>query len=922
MVDRRHFLALTASGPYALASSGAHGMSGPDALQSVALTLGAGLAADPTAVLLAQRTAISLSRASTKEAEALMRHLPAFVHTFNSATSQREQIWALKEGFALDVGLSKAVSEATSRGLLVPSSERFVEIIKPNVASFMQEASAEFHKVFNRQGAPLLKGQVFRGVKTAMGLRLEATAPALLGELLRQAGIPPGGPTQLIQGLALGANGAADGLKSFQSSVTLRAGQEVIRANERLKKAMAAPKSLAAREAASLDSQMQSLRGGASILFAALNMFGPQAGPVKDAINSAVNFAQCAVQIYKAVSLVAGAATGLGMLTAVSGLLNGAGGIGAFGGGDSGEAQAQERHKQVMAAISELRSTMVSEFSRVNAKLDYAIRQLDEVLNQLAQMRGEVRLILDRVAEADRRTEAMMLRSSLQIFRLQRNATQLDLENCKAPVALGLLSAERMAVCQAKDAVLSEQIVRPDWILGEGETVDELVARLKDALAVPGATQNTASGVSGLKWNAAGAVRPLLTDLKAPATKQVVGNPAFEPMLIELAHLHVALKVQQPKTFAATPRAISDQQVETLRATMNSHRSFIDSLRPRDALNISGHPLFAWLLDEFRDSSAAFVKQLRQCTERLGNERVDSPRWHGKKTVFIRQGGTDSKYQLLSPQDFGPSGVPDSLVASVLPRNPTDEVLTIFMNETRVTSRTDQYRFYLESDLTVIHADGVSYKTAYQWSLPRSNYQIGDADFAQRVRKDMLGTMRLFLKEENLINVLGPMRKTFDQVLSNLILQRQFSYVRELGIHFEREVIRSAPEFGGAKSYGRLDAAVRLERLGLAIRAVCQYGYGSLVDDSSDLLQLFFGGYGQRLPDKDLWSNWANTPTESPEVNGGITSGASSVEGMLGSVHALLSRAVQGVIFHGYSRGPDFPFEFAKASFDRTFPKA
>ena len=922
MANRRHFLALTASGPFALASSSAYSMSGSDALQSVALTLGAGLSADPTTVLLAQRTAISLTRASTKEAEALMRHLPAFVETFKSATSEREQIWALKEGFALDVGLSKAVSEATSRGLLVPSGERFVEIIKPNVASFMQEASAEFHKVFNRQAEPLLKGQVFQGAKTAMGLQLAAAAPALLDGLLRQAGIPPGGPTQLIQGIALGANGAADALKSFQTSLTQRAGMEVIRANERLKKTIAGPKSLDARDAASLDSQMQSLRGGASVLFAALNMFGPQAGPVKDAINSAVNYAQSAVQIYRAVSLIAGAATGLGMLTAVSGLLNGAGGIGAFGGGDSGEAQAQERHRQVMAAISELRSTMVKEFTRVNAKLDYAIRQLNEVMDQIGQMRGEVRLILDRVAEADRRTEAMLLRSSLQTFRLQRNATQLDLENCKAPVALGLLSAKEMAVCQAKDAVLAEQIARPDWILGEGETIDEIVVRLKDALAVPGATQNTASGVAGLKWNAAGAVRPLLTDLKVPATNQVVGNPAFEPMLIELAHLHVALKVQQPKAFAVTTRDISDQQVAVLRATMDSHRSFIDSLRPRDALNISGHPLLAWLLDEYSESSVAFVKQIRQCTERLGNERVDSPQWHGTKSVFIRQRGTDSKYQILSPQDFGTSGVPDSLVATVVPRKPTDEVLTIWVDQTKVTPQTTQYRFYLESDLTVVHADGVIYKTGYQWSLPRSNYPIGDADFAQKVQKDMLGTMRLFLKEEHLINVLGPMRKIFDQVLRNIVLARQYKYVRELNIDLEKEVIRSAPEFGGAKSYGQLHGAIRLERLGLAIRSVCQYGYGSLADDSSELLQLFFGSYGQRLPDKELWTSWANAATESPQRTGNVISGGTTVEGMLGSVQALLSRAVQGMIFYGYSRGPDFPFEFAKASFDRTFPKA
>ena len=161
------------------------------------------------------------------------------------------------------------------------------------------------------------------------------------------------------------------------------------------------------------------MRAATSFLYTALTLLDVNAAKT---VGSAITYAQGAIQIKQSLVLLASAPTGLGVITALSGLMGGLGGMGAFGdisGSGKNDIAADHRHKALMEAMQTLFETMRAEFSRLNSKVDLLIGQSVQISMQLRDVQIDVKEILRSVKQIEDKVDLGLLQLALAEARIK-----------------------------------------------------------------------------------------------------------------------------------------------------------------------------------------------------------------------------------------------------------------------------------------------------------------------------------------------------------------------------------------------------------------------------------------------------------------------------------------------------------------------
>lgn len=935
-MERRGFLLLAASGSSYFWPTTSWAASPDDAIRNAVLAIGASTATDPLTVVFADRATRTLAAASAGERKMLQGHLDELATSLFHSTDLARQVPLLRSGLAIDIGFSKSVSEAVSHGRLIPTPAQFLEIVKPGTDSFMQQASTAFQEVLQRPGAELLKSQVYGQASKILHAAGGLEPAQALTFMLNQAGISLPAPDKFFGDLFRGAANPLQMLDQVRQQVLDSSSAGVSTAVSLLTQNAKGASSQLDDAFSDARNQFRQLNAGAGALFSVLNMLGPQAAPVKQVLSQAVAVAQGAQQIFQAVSIIGGLFTG-GALPAISGLLNGLGGLGGLfgGGGSTGDPKAEARHREVMAAIKNLRAEMLAQFSRVNVKLDYVIGQLNQVLQEVVELRVDVRTLMARVQDADARTQLVLLNAQQVSFRRMSNQTELDLAGCTAPVSFGVMEPQYMAVCLGKNVALAKQLSHSGWVEGGQDTPAQAVERLKQALASPELLQKTGSSVR-LHWSAAGALKPLLRQFELDT--DLAGSPAYEPMLLQMSDAQVALKTGQPKTYAQLgPAAATGAYVAPIRGTFAQHAAFLQSLQTPGAQKLEDNKILSRLVSEYQRVSKELAAQVATMTQAYAQERLDRPAWKGAAVIQVHA-KPDKSIQLLSPADFSSGEVPERLISSVVPRPAGFQAMKIFASGASIKARTP--KLLIDLEFWVTHVDLSSYFIVkHPIQVPPQTDEAA-ATLVSRLQENLFETLTMLTGSdaETLSELRGLLKPFLNETLAKQIEehQRELVFQRHMR-HFEWEALRTAPELGGDRPKNSVPALDKLDALSTAIRAVCLFGFPSVVDSEPSVLGLLYGHPRVRLLDKGLLKTLAAQDNVYFVTYWHANSGDAEAEKKrdasdfsrltVGSLTALLrttgaqvSTAAYRLVDGGYRQGFNVPFEVARATFDKTFP--
>lgn len=129
-----------------------------------------------------------------------------------------------------------------------------------------------------------------------------------------------------------------------------------------------------------------------------------------------------AVQVYQAAQLAAGAATGMGTVSAISMLLSG---------GSSLAGSKQSEAGQILAALQQILDYMKKQFAIVNAKLDYIIAGLDRIENKVDNISNALAGVVKEVHSIDGRLDGLRRSISQGQLELTNTIWSAQSSECK-----------------------------------------------------------------------------------------------------------------------------------------------------------------------------------------------------------------------------------------------------------------------------------------------------------------------------------------------------------------------------------------------------------------------------------------------------------------------------------------------------------
>ena len=545
---------------------------------------------------------------------------------------------------AMRLGISRAVDIAQQGGQLVAGMNRFVERLTPTRASLAQAATRE------------LSGLLL-GPDGARAARAYDTVGAVLG--WAQSAIPPNLATLLptkyaelgsdIDKALMGGKDVVQQVQAFGARLRKDAQDEVAK----LKLTVKFPNTpqqlrrVDSNESApvGLSEGVSALRAGASTLYSTLALLGANAEA--QAVARVAGYVESAAKVVQTVQLLATAATGWGSVLAIGQLMGGAGGLGFFGGGgaDKGDAGQQA----VLAALEGLRNDIKREFAQVNAKLDYVIDVLDEVVRTLARIDLTLAQLQGQVSRIDAKLDVLMLRQSQATLLLTRLVNDARHTTCKT--LLDNRDGKDLKECRAHYALVSSQLSDNPWQLP--------VSSLAEAHSILAATFPPDLGARTRArdaeiWPAATAFAEVLRKQYAVV---VPGAPAYEPALWECLDSYAAWRLAMPEAFNAL--VDTREQVLKIRTAAQNHETFVSALRGDRDGAVMDRVETAYIA-----AANGLAKELRAAREAIFNEEIGrltegTVGYLDPTTVMLtsQKPSASPEIPLFDANDFRPKGV-------------------------------------------------------------------------------------------------------------------------------------------------------------------------------------------------------------------------------------------------------------------------
>lgn len=866
----------------------------------VKLGVAAGLQTDPLVALLAQKVAVRVQGATQAQAAALQREAQlarSHLNAFNGVQLRRA---VAKSSFLREIGFTTAVVDAVGAGTLVPTVTGFSEMYRPDVPSFLDSAMATIGSRI-RNASQAEAGRVVETAAFALGYDgLKAIDVPKLATASLQAGV-----TQLWDGAASAAQLQSKGA-AFLAPL-LKVSQDQVQAAALLSVSFKKQEQAPGKDTFSFEftPALKDIRAGVAVCDAVLTLMGDAGQPLRQDLRRVTQAAQSAIQLYQAAAVLA-SASGFGTVIALSGMLNGAGGVSAFAGLFGGGGQQARDNSEVLAAIDTLRKEMRKEFGNVNAKLDWILGRLDTLLEAIRRVGGQVEQALVLLRQANEQVSVVLQRINENTFILVDEGFQKVQNNCRRRIDEKKFDDASMDVCRTDlghyGSLLNK---RPFQYAGAPSAAETLASTFRN---MPGA-QQAPNGPDNY-WHAAKALQEMADAARTP----VAGMPAYEPGLIVVMNLLVELKTKFPKLYPMQ----NDTQAAAVRKVYVSHFEFKGSLM-NGSISSYLHSSFRQVLREFENQCWA---HWRAKAEALAGK--EGRPGHGALKLSNASGApTQGNYVVMGSNEVKAEGPLKPSYLECLTRPCADWPLTVAVTRfSALKADTEQLQTYHQIEVDfVLRYDGSDLH------IPSVTVKLPDKEFVGPANHvDAVKWARMQQDPVYALTVLGPteeLRLAVAEMVGisgSSIRDRQ---VRKLYDNPNAQVSRMAwmellnsPQVGGGDAGLKIPALAQLEQLGDFARAYCMLRCPEAAAQSNALQNLFYGAPGRRLPDGVALQAWLE-PLTRPHANEPVF--VPPFENFRQRAYAL-SRAINEAEWSDQQRGLPLELYFSGLEFERVFP--
>jgi len=942
------------------------------------VALVAGTAENPILPLMAQTVAVAVTRASKAQAENLTAGVQDLYQELRAAKTGEAVRDALMSRVSRELGLATAVDAALVAGRLVPTAAGFIEAYEPQRASLAESAAFEMSRALKQEVTKANRAYV------ALAAALKGGLPSALPDVASFK--------ERTGGLALLLGTAKPDVEqavSFAKTLMTNTSSEV----KALQALVLTGPGEAGSAALKVDSLMPSLtpsadgfRAGVAALHGVLNLVGAS-GPANE-VKKAAMYAESAVQVYQAVSLIASAASGWGMVTAASGLLSGGGGLAAFSGAFGGpsadqaaEKAAEARHAETMAAIKQVHTLVEREFSKLNTKVEFIIKQLGEMLQEMERIGRQTDRLVVLVQETNRKVDELTFRVSLNELVRERNINKNEHERCASFARNNQAQGRALLACRTLYSGAAEQLAAAPWML-TFNGLDSAREVLHTVLRF-----NPDDGrFPDVSWAGARALRYCLDAHGVRGLEQ----PAFEPSLVLALDGYSNLRRQNRTGFDKTNEEETRQQIQRIRTAASRHRSFVAALRGTTSVKArivagqelllgEGYALMESLFKLYEVELVKFEAAVAELTKKAISQFVDNypagplPKSFDVHLTSSAEPGVSIPF--LSAADFGPGKVSGLLQCPACgPDEPNRSLELVIVSMTlskpleqlRAEGKKEERKQALEGARSVAPENTGAAKgkilvppqtsfdlrghtceiavRLYGTEVHRFGYEftVNEGPTTDTAaRSAALGPSQsvqspiAYLRAQHLkspwpyegfvVKRVWPSLQTALVAQATLPAKARDIHVKHIEANYSaktQELLRAALKttslLGGAVATSIEAPLATMEHLGDVMRGVCLLGHEEATSASDVLGRLFDGGVSQRLVDRQLVKDWALEPQK--------VAGKPDEFEVLGKVarsrFEQLKVAVAFVMDSTNRRGPTYSFERAWRAFAEEFPIA
>lgn len=867
----------------------------------VKLGVAAGNQSNPLVALLAEKVAVRVQGATKAQAAELQREAQNAYSQLKSPNGAQLRSGVSKSSFLREIGFTTAVIDAVGAGILVPTVTGFSEMYRADVPSLLDSAIASI-------------GSRVRNASQTEAEQVFATAAFALGyDGMTAIGVPKLANATLQEGLSQLWE-SADGAAQLQSkgaaflAPLLRVSQEQVQAAAKLSKQFKKG-GQDGEDTFSFEftPTLKDIRAGVAICDAVLTLMGDADQPLRQDLRRAAQAAQSAIQLYQAAAVLA-SASGFGTVIALSGVLNGVGGVSAFAGLFGGGQQAHD-NSEVLAAIESLRNEMRKEFANVNAKLDLILGKLDTLVEAIQRLGGKVEQSLVLLRQVNEQMAVVLQRMNENTFILVDEGFQKTQNNCRRRIDEKKFDDASMDTCRTElghyGSLLNK---RPFQYAGAPSAAETLTSTFRN---VPG-VQQAPNGPDNY-WHAAKALQVVAEEAKTP----IAGMPAYEPGLIVVMNMLVELKMKFPKLYPMQ----NDTQAAAVRKVLVSHFEFKKSLRD-GGVSIYLHSRYRQLLRDFENQCWAHWRAKAKAL--AGN--VGSPGRGELKLSNASGGATQGNYVVMGSNDVKAEGPLRPSYMDCLTEPCTKWPLTVaVLRFSALKSDTAQLQTYHQIYVEfVLRYEGSDLHNPLTLRLPDKEF-VGPANFVNAAKWAQMQQDPVYA-----LTVLGPteeLRRSVAEIVRisgrSVIPDRQ---VRKLYENQNAQMSREAwadllnsPQLRGGDGDAnlKLPALTQLEQLGDFARAYCMLRCPEAAAQSNALQNLFYGLPDHRLPDAAAMKAWLEPLTKPRHVDDPVF--VPPFENFRQRADAL-TLAIGEMEWSDQQRGLPLDLHVSGLEFERSFP--
>lgn len=863
------------------------------------LSLATGLSSLPLAPLVVERVAAVAQDASMFTQSKLRQNVANIGNQLRAAPALWQQTQVLLSPFSRELGLPDAVSAAIRNGLLIetPTGLRELGVDIVGGAQLGQAAATVLNRTLRNSGL-LAPQRVYDTVLSALGPDAATLRKGIAGLLPPGLGQAQRDIEEIWNGLGSSSSGTKKLVEGYLSRAQAQGTAKLAEVAGKTRQALA----LADRQARQailvpMQDAVRQFQAGASTFHALGSLLGQVDPRLGEMANKAARYLHSASQVAQAFNLLIAASTGTGTITALTGLLNGASGLGLSGAGD--DAVAKARHEELLREMQQLRELMVKEFARLNLKVDHVIAQLDAVLLRLDRIDSRLLEVKETVRLTNVKLDLLAVRSSQAVIVASLQTTEVLLGSCRTLGVDGGRTVRDIMECRGKYDAVVKRLASGGWGLPAQIGASNFNVLMSQFSLARDATASFQPVGVGELWQGAG---PLSGALQYIGVDNPIGTATYEPLLLQIMEEYADLKTRDPNGFSRLEPTDVARSVATLKAVADRHFLYLERLRAMPVVKAREHPTLGPLLSKYAEACRSFASRLIQDEAK---RRVDK--------LEVEATGKDL-YLVDASQPTGPglNVVPAAYFAK-------DKLSPLFVNCATTCSKgedtapllvvvshtlavepslpgvgvTHQYRLTMQIELrygaTVVSAfpyvmvfHVLASPAEVSANFAKLPVQALRAENAHRIAW-LEGALQVGL--QGLGWPKGAGWESFPGVLANLNLQERVRRIRVAAVTEELrsrlmsgQVLESksagVPQTGasGAPSPQRpgtmpaLDALgkeaplevilERLDQLTVTLRAVCAYAFGESADNSDKLQGLLYGFPDNRLADKEIAQYW------------------------------------------------------------------